>query len=101
MDHKEVDGDVLPAYTGVNVPHYARGAAHDTDVPHDFTPRESSLEIDVTAEGAPAPAEIVGVPMPAHLHEMAVRARGSSVGKVPVTATKEYIEGRERVLGGR
>lgn len=32
----EVDGEIMPSYTGVNAPRYAHGEALDTEPPHDF-----------------------------------------------------------------
>lgn len=35
-EYKEIDGEILPSYTGPNAPRYLRGDARDTEMPHDF-----------------------------------------------------------------
>lgn len=47
--YKEVDGEILPAYTGVNQPIYAHGAARDTEMPHDSYQEVSAPDATATA----------------------------------------------------
>ena len=44
--YKEVDGEILPAYDGVNQPRYTR---RDEEMPHDFSMLESGHAEEATA----------------------------------------------------